>query len=415
MKKIKLFIYTILAFGLIAGNCLAGDFSDIDIHGFLSQGYLDTTDNNFFGDTEGGTFDFDEVGVNFGKDFSDKLHVGFQLLARDFGANGNNELDIDWAFADYHMKDWLGFRAGKLKAPKGLYNETRDVDMLRTTIFLPQSVYPEILREVDLSIEGYGAYGFVGLGDMGGISYQVLFGDNDIDPNEAASQAIQGTTATSTPVENDGIEIKDKLIFALVWDTPLSGLRMGATYDYTENLFAPAHFTAGGMWDEGESSDTDFKKYSNVVVSAEYTIGSLIVAAEYIQTEKEFVHIFGGVSGAPEGMTSDGWYLSSSYQFTDWFALGSYYSETYNDLDDRDGAGIAGDDMSDTVYHRAYFKDFCLTTAFTLDYSWTLKLEGHLFNGTNGVSPLDQVADENGDVFAEEDWGLFAAKITYSF
>jgi hypothetical protein len=46
---------------------------------------------------------------------------------------------------------------------------------------------------------------------------------------------------------------------------------------------------------------------------------------------------------------------------------------------------------------------------------WTIKLEGHRFNGTNGVSPLDQEPDENGEYFAEGDWNLFAAKVTFSF
>jgi hypothetical protein len=414
MKRIKYILVTVLLFGFIAGNCLAVDFSDIDIHGFLSQGYIKTTDNNFFGETEDGTFDFDEIGINFGKDFTDKLHIGFQLLARDFGSNDNNVLDIDWAFADYHLQDWLGIRAGRMKSPKGLYNETRDVDMLRTTVFLPQSVYPEILREVDLSLDGAGIYGYIGLGGFGSISYQGLFGSRDIDPNESASQAIQGTTAISTPVENDGIEVDSKFVVSLMWDTPLSGLRVGGTYDSSE-IYAPAHFTAGGMWDAGATVDTDVSTYTNTVISAEYTYGNLIVAAEYIQTEKEFVHIFNGTSMGIEGMTSDGWYLSSSYQFTDLFALGGYYSESYNDMDDRDGEGMGNNPMSDTIFHRAYFKDFCLAAAFSLDYSWTLKLEGHRFTGTNGVSPLDQVPDSNGGVFAEEDWNLFAAKMTYSF
>lgn len=417
MKKHSIILMALIFLGIFSGKCQAIERTGIDVHGFLSQGYLKTADNNFFGETEDGTFDFDEVGINFGTDIADDLHVGFQLLARDFGSNGNNVLDIDWAFADYHLKDWLGFRAGKLKAPKGLYNETRDIDMLRTTIFLPQSVYPEILREVDLSLDGGGLYGYISLGGFGSISYQGLYGSRDIAPNEAASQALQGTTATSTTVANDGIEIEDKYILALIWETPLSGLRVGATYD-SADIYAAGHMTEVpafveelGLENFDMTSDTDFDKYCNTVLSAEYTYGNLIVAAEYIQTEKEFYHVLGEL----EGMTSDGWYLSSSYQFTDWFALGGYYSESYNDMDDRDGEDIADDANANTVFHRAYFKDICLSTTFNINYSWTLKLEGHGLTGTNGVSPLDQVTDANGDVFAEENWSLFAAKVTYSF
>lgn len=411
MKTIKNFILTTLIFGFSTGNCLAIELLGIDLHGFASQGYIKTTDNNFFGETIDGTFDFNEVGLNFSKDFTDKLHMGFQILSRDFGSNGNNEINLDWGFADYRWKDWLGVRIGRLKAPKGLYNETRDIDILRTTIFLPQSVYPEIVREVDLSLDGGGIYGYIDLARYGTLSYQGLFGKRDVDANESASQALMGTTAVYTPFENDNIQIDNKYVIGLMWETPLDGLRMGATYD-SSDIFADARFTTSGMWGAPGKASTDFKTYRNTVISAEYIYGDLVLATEYIRTDKKFDLIFPYASDTEE-MTTDGWYLSSTYRFKNGFALGAYYSESYNDTDDRDGKQLEEDGQS--VPHRAYFKDICLTAMHTINYNWSLKLEGHHFTGTNGVSPLDQVPDANGDVFAKENWNLFAAKITVSF
>ncbi len=68
MKHIKRILLTSLAFGLVAGNCLAAELLGIDIHGFASQGYINTTEHNFFGDTKNGSLDFNEVGLNFGKE-----------------------------------------------------------------------------------------------------------------------------------------------------------------------------------------------------------------------------------------------------------------------------------------------------------------------------------------------------------
>jgi hypothetical protein len=82
---------------------------------------------------------------------------------------------IDWAFGDYRWKDQLGFRAGKVKLPYGLYNEGRDVDMLRTSIFLPQSIYNERMRDFILAYEGAGAYGSLASG-IGGFDYHVFGG-----------------------------------------------------------------------------------------------------------------------------------------------------------------------------------------------------------------------------------------------
>lgn len=67
--------------------------------------------------------------------------MGMQLFAFDRGNYGRDKVTIDWAYGDYRVNDWLGFRAGKVKIPLGLYNEARDNDALRTFIFLPQQAY----------------------------------------------------------------------------------------------------------------------------------------------------------------------------------------------------------------------------------------------------------------------------------
>lgn len=411
MKRSLLILVSIMAFGIFAGSSLAVEAIGIDIHGFISQGYLKTTEHNFFGDTKGGSFGFNEFGINFASEPADNLRVGLQILSRDFGSNSNNEMAIDWAFGDYRWKDWLGVRAGKVKTPKGLYNETRDIDMLRFSIFLPQSVYPEILRDMDLGLMGAGIYGYIDLNAGGLLSYQAMYGAQNVEPNEAASQALMGTTAVFTPVENDSIEVDRKYVFGLVWDTPLPGLRLGLTFDESD-IFANAHFTGGGRWETNESVSTDFETFRNTVLSGEYTHGNLVLSAEYIQTDKKYDLFFPGGLTDTEEMTADGWYLSSAYQFTRWFALGAYYSESYNDKADRGGDKF---ENPNAITHRAYFKDLCVTTNFMINKYWAIKLEGHRFLGTNGVSPLDQVPDSNGNVFAKESWNLFAAKTTFSF
>lgn len=405
---------TALALSLSASPCPAAETPDVKIHGFISQGYLNTSDNYFYGDTVDGSFEFNEFGINFSKPLNDDLRVGLQLLARDFGSNGDGEMTVDWAFGDYRPKGWLGIRVGKIKAPKGLYNETRDVDMLRTAIFLPQSVYSEILRDTDLGLLGAGIYGDVDLNAGGWLSYQFIYGTQNVSANESVSQALQGTTAYTTPVENDSIDVDKKYAFGLVWETPLEGLRLGITYDNSV-ILATAHAlkTVPGVFNEGDLILSDFDKYENTVLSAEYKIGKLQIMGEYIRTGKDYLVTFEGEFHKGGEMTSDGWYLGTTYQLTNWFHLGSYYSESYNDTDDRDGETVnrPGNDIA----HRAYFKDTSLTTSFIVNNYWVIKLEGHLFTGTHRISPLDQIPDADGNVFAHEDWDLFAAKVTFSF
>ncbi len=85
--------------------------------------------------------------------------MGIQFFARDFGDQGNNDVIIDWAFADYTWRDYLGFRFGKFKTVQGLYGQGRDIDILRPTVLLPQSVYNENMRDFIVGVEGAGLYG----------------------------------------------------------------------------------------------------------------------------------------------------------------------------------------------------------------------------------------------------------------
>src|SRR5688500_7283119 len=120
------------------------DPDQLQVHGFVSQGWIKTTQHNYLGNTERaqGSFDFTEVGINFTKPLADNVRVGLQIFSHDLGTLGNYAPQFDWYYLDYRAFDWLGIRAGKTKLPWGLYNEANDVDAGRVPVLLPQSVYP---------------------------------------------------------------------------------------------------------------------------------------------------------------------------------------------------------------------------------------------------------------------------------
>lgn len=194
MKKTRLGLVSVLLGILLVGNIQAMEFDTlggVDIHGFISQGYLKSTDNNFFADTKKGTTQFNEAGINFSTDVTERLRIGLQILAYDLGDIGNNTLTLDWAVADYHWRDWLGLRIGNLKMMHGLYNETRDIDMLRTSIFLPQSVYNESWRESTSSIQGAGIYGEIPAGFLGSFSYGGQYGSLNMPKDGGAAKLAE--------------------------------------------------------------------------------------------------------------------------------------------------------------------------------------------------------------------------------
>lgn len=173
-----------------ATTAAAFDMESVRIHGFLSQGYLksDTNDALFAETSSNGTFEFNEFGLNVVSQVNDDLRVGVQLLSRDMGEIGNNEVEIDWAYGDYNYRNWLGLRAGKMKTPYGLYNYSRDIDAARTCILLPSSIYSEGFRESISTTIGIGAYGE----PPGGVEYQVVYGTTQLKEDEGIAKTMGG-------------------------------------------------------------------------------------------------------------------------------------------------------------------------------------------------------------------------------
>lgn len=410
--------YAIVLFLVFPGFANGYMMDDLMIHGFISQGYMKSDDNNFLAQTEDGSFQFNEMGINFTSVISTNLHLGMQFFARDQGKYGNDEVRIDWAFGDYHFKDFLGIRVGKIKVPMGLYNEYRDMDMLRTSILLPQSCYPEPFRDTSLAVKGAGVYGLVPLGKAGSIQYQAVHGAIHMD----LDSPIIDFNQDARPYSITDIDTDDVLAGTVFWSTPIHGdrygsLRIGGTY-YESKLSTTASLTEdwimmvetpfglqpvtlapGGTPLLLENDPTLF-----IGGSVEYVRGRLTIAAEYLSQRIDISMSIPGTGMPPAefDIEAEGYYASASYRFCDWFELGTYYSEFYPDKDDKDGDKMEPD-------YLAWLKDFSLTTRFDINPFWTIKLEGHLMDGAAYL-----LASDNPEGF-EEEWFLFIAKTTFSF
>src|ERR1041384_1788501 len=132
-----------------------GDGLTVEMHGFVSQGAIKTTGNNYLvANSKRGSVEFAEIGANFSGQLTDRLRVGFQLFASKLGSNGTFNVKADWFNLDYRWRDWLGLRAGRVKLPFGLYNDTSDIDAARVPVLLPQSMYSVTSRDFLLAQTG---------------------------------------------------------------------------------------------------------------------------------------------------------------------------------------------------------------------------------------------------------------------
>jgi hypothetical protein len=414
LKPLQKLFFVFLIGVFLPVSAITQEFFKIDIHGYISQGYLISNRNNFLADTENGTFHFNELGINFSTELTEKIRLGIQFAARDLGDSGNDKVIIDWAYADYQWQDWLGLRLGKIKMPVGFYNKTRDIDMLRTFILLPQGIYLENYRDASTSVKGIGIYGELLNNLIGNFSYQVLWGSTDICKEGSVAKGAEAMG----PLNVEKFDVGDLFSGSIIWESPLKGLRIGATAAdteitaharLTEDISIPVAFPPYTITlaRRGDAVTALIPKTSIFTYSAEYTWNNLVLAAEYQLMNQDITIKVTDLEPMEQRINSQSYYGSATYRFTDWFELGVYYSVYYKDKNDKKGTGF------DPPYS-AFQKDACACLRFDLNTQWTFKLEGHLLEGTALCLPQENV-NAAGAVEYDKKWTLFALKMTFNF
>ena len=390
----------------IPSGAMAYDLGGLSIHGFVSQGYLKSNDNNYLAQTEDGTFEFNESAINFSISPLDNLRIGLQLMSRDMGSARNNDIYLDWAYADYQVNDAFGIRLGKVRVPEGLYNQTRDVDFLRTSILLPQGVYDETRRATEDAYQGGSVYGTLKAGILGSFEYEVLLGtaNPDIDsPNIEDVFRIVDPLGAGNYGTGNSLEMEWGFAPALRWNTPIDGLRFGVTNLSTVLNFEANYDVGGGV---SMNMDTELKVTSMPVLSVEYVWNNLKLAAEYKQTNMDSEVSYNGVLAAKDEVKQEAFYGAVSYQFCDWFEMGTYYSVFYADRDDRDGDDLEAQGGDDFM---AWQKDWTVSVKFNVNQNMTLKMEAHFIDGA-----AQMFAQENPQGL-EDSSVLYAAKCSFNF
>ena len=160
--------HAVVCLAALVGSSLscADANSDLQFHGFLSQGYLLSDGNNFYGNSLRGSTDYTEAGINSAWRASPTLNFSGQIISRDAGNTDNGDIKVDFLFADLKTfesdSSGLGFRLGRVRNAFGLYNDTRDVLFTRPTILMPQAVYFEGngFRELFFASDGVQLYSY---------------------------------------------------------------------------------------------------------------------------------------------------------------------------------------------------------------------------------------------------------------
>lgn len=408
----RFLIPALLAMG---GPLLAMDWPAVEVHGFVSQGYLHSTENNLVEDTTSGTFAYNEIGLNVGSQVTDRLRIGAQIFAYDLGNYGDHEILIDWAYGDYRHNDLLGLRMGRFKLPLGLYNEMLDLDLAFTSVLLPQAVYDARYREISGGMNGLQLYGLLPLDMLGSLEYQGHVGTTNLsDHGYLADLYQQGSQGFD---ELTRLNVGTIAGFNLNWRPPLPGLRLNTSLLYMHQLEAHGSIYATSLnpmapagLDLGIRSTIDELFLAGVGI--EYSVNRLTVAGEFrlthgdVDVQIDASALGAGTIEAQQWIRSEGAYLMVAYRLTEAWEVGTYYGAFWGNRNDRNGDRFA--DVGDDRF-RAWQRDLALSLRWDVNEAWIVKVEAHAIDGTALLS--DNV---NPDGY-ERHWFLFAAKTTLSF
>jgi len=407
----KLFTCLLLSIFMLLTISLTGESVSerIRINGFLSQAYVYSSHNDFIpNSSKNGSFEMSEFGLTFSVDITEKLRFGCQFLARDFGPIGNHNVKLDWGFADYKFSNFLGIKAGKIKTPLGLYNEFRDTDALIPMAILPQSIYDESMRPVFIAYNGIGLYGNLDTGSVGDFDYHLFTGtinhpDDAPYINQIQAAVNQGMAELGMSIGQ--VTMDTELFYGgkIVWNTPLSGLRLGGTYVLTKSVYNSTlyHPLAGALPISGkmEINKTFF-------LFGELALGNLTLTSEYMELPVNiYLNLF-----EEDMLLSDevmqGWYVMAAYTIGDKLTLTALYDRFYADKGDHQGLGAMKMGYPD---YFGWQKDLAFGLRFDVNFNWTLKLEWHNFDGLAKSYVFVDLFN------TERKWNMLVAKASFNF
>ena len=374
---------------------------DLQIHGFASQAFIKTTDNDVFGNSSGdGNFGFTEIGLNALLRPLPRLQLSAQGLSRRAGAGTSATPRLDFAFADYRLfsqeTNQFGIRVGRLKNPFGFYNDTRDVAFTRPSILLPQSIYFDRVRNVALSADAVHLYGETSHVKYGSFSTQFgvvrpIVGDKD-------------TEATLVPGAPGNLSPDLSFIGRGIYETnggrfrlALSGILMNINYDPA--LVDP--LSPGSI------------QFSPIYLSAQYNAERWSLTSEYALRPFRYKNFNNRVFDSQD-FTGESFYVQGVYRFSPkWEAL-LRYDVLFTNRKDRDGKEYA--DSTGRPSHTRFARDITAGLTWNVTPSFMLRAEYHRVNGTAWLSPLDNPA-RIGTIPNDttQHWNLFAVQASYRF
>jgi len=371
----------------------------VQVHGFATQGYLNSTgNNNVFGNSnqDSGTFGFREVGLNASVQLRPDLLISAQGLHRHAGV-GSQDIRLDYGVIDYKAysgeTSQYGIRLGRIKNPLGFYNETRDVAHTRPSIMLPQSIYFDRTRNLAMAADGGHVYG-ENRTSKGDFFYQ--FG--------VVMPYVSGTTTEAAIFGSDRkghLTSQVSYIGRGIYEYDGGRVRLGVSAAQTNVGYSPGAdiLQAGSV------------QFTPIVFSAQYNAERWSLTSEYA-IRHTVVSNFGLIANS--ATTGESYYFQGIYMFTPKWEGVIRYDALYSNRDDRHGYTYAAASPSTRDPHSRFAKDITSGVRWNVTPSFMLAAEHHYVNGTAWLAPLDNPGASSPGQHSQH-WHLFAVQGSFRF
>jgi hypothetical protein len=376
-KQIAVMVLILAAQPLTAWDVLPS----LKLHGFASQALIYTSDHKFYGNSESWSGQYTELGLN-GRYTIGSVGVAAQVLAQQRGDLVDlDDPKLDYGFIQYQysLADYqITAYAGRIKFPFGLYNESREVPFTKPSIFLPQVIYREPLRDVFTSM------------DVVSLSASKYFANSDLTATISYGKPGEGLDLLSSYFFNlRGISNLDLTLR----DSPAFNIRYSLLNDSFKLNWTKAKL------DFGHTLDVN-------VYSVQYSYQQHKFTAEWLNNvfEREYVPRF---RLPMDEITLDAKYIQYEYEYSRQIAFLIRYEQ--EDITSR--------------YQKAYHSQFPDGTQDSQSYTvgvtylprnnWMLRAQ---YTNTNGWTTLNEVENPKArSMLGDKTWHMLAFSMSYRF
>lgn len=374
--------------------------------GYISQSMIYTSDNNFFGKSDDSvSFDFTEIEFLFSTTFLSNFQLSGSLLSRRAGESDDGSIRLDHGFITYtaiNDIDWsIGLRAGRIKAPQGFYNETRDVAFTRPGILVPQSIYLERYRDWLFSTDGLEFFAMRSWAENS-LSFRLLGSRQD--PSKEAVEELLATPGYPIGDIKDGETTVGKLLY----EHDTGRIRLALSYGSTSYKINNNNLGFGALPETAVST-------SAVFLSGEYNTNKWKFVGEYVPSRNKILNLL-SLPGRPATPDQDtkglSYYLQSTYRINPKWDVMLRRGVLYIDKHDKTGATLS----ANTGYpaHSFYAKNWVLGMGWHFSDSLLFRAEFYDIEGTGWV-PIKDFLYSMQQGSLHKDWQMFMLQASYRF